>query len=417
MAASQRQAGKSVMRWVLVAVLAALPCAARAQIGSDRYSSIVVEAGSGQVMEAANADAPRHPASLAKVMTLYMVFEALRDRRIALETPVPISGHAASMAPTKLGLLPSSRLTVEQGILGLITKSANDAAAALAELLGGSEDRFAQMMTLRARSLGMSNTTFTNASGLPDPDQWTTARDLALLARRMVADFPDYYRYFSVPSFSYGRQVIPNHDHLLQSYPGADGLKTGYTEASGHNLITSAVRGGVRLIGVVLGAQSNYERDLHMIALLNQGYGQLDIPIEQRAPVQMAGGMPSGINGGMSRGGPKGIQGFIPTAHAAEVPAHPAPRTHLAAAPAAVWSIQVGSFATQQAARLAAQTAQRLAGGGGARVEPVTLNRHTAWRAQVIDLTPGEAQSACSMLRRRTSCMVLRPEPRVVASR
>jgi D-alanyl-D-alanine carboxypeptidase len=278
MAASHRQAGMGVMRLVLLlavpaAALMALPGLARAQIGSDRYSSIVIEAGSGQVMEAANADAPRHPASLTKVMTLYMVFEALRDRRIGLEAPVPVSGHAASMAPTKLGLVPASRLCVEQAILGLITKSANDAAAALAELLGGTEDRFAQMMTLRARALGMSNTTFTNASGLPDPDQWTTARDLALLARRMVADFPDYYRYFSVPSFTYGRQVIPNHDHLLQSYPGADGLKTGYTEASGHNLITSAVRGGVRLIGVVLGAQSNYERDLHMIALLNQGYG------------------------------------------------------------------------------------------------------------------------------------------------
>jgi D-alanyl-D-alanine carboxypeptidase len=425
MAASQRQAGKSVMRWVLVAVLvvavlAVLPRAAWAQIGSDRYSSIVVDAGSGQVMEAANPDAPRHPASLAKVMTLYMVFEALRDRRIGLDTPVPVSGHAASMAPTKLGLMPSSRLCVEQAILALITKSANDAAAALAELLGGSEDRFAQMMTLRARSVGMSNTSFTNASGLPDPDQWTTARDLALLARRMVADFPDYYRYFSVPSFTYGRQVIPNHDHLLQSYPGADGLKTGYTEASGHNLITSAVRGGVRLIGVVLGAQSNYERDLHMIALLNQGYGQLDIPVEQRAPVQMAGGMPPGTPRMMPRGArgmSGGMPGLIATAHAAEAPARPTPRTHLVAAPAGGWSIQVGSFATQPAARVAAQTAQRLAGGGDARVEAVTLNRHIAWRAQVIDLTAGAAQSACSVLRRKASCMVLPPEPRVVASR
>jgi len=405
MAASQRQAGRGVMRWVLVlavpaAALMALPSVARAQIGSDRYSSIVVEAGNGQVMEAASADAPRHPASLTKVMTLYMVFEALRDRRIGLETPVPVSGHSASMAPTKLGLVPASRLCVEQAILGLITKSANDAAAALAELLGGTEDRFAQMMTLRARALGMSSTTFTNASGLPDPDQWTTARDLALLARRMVADFPDYYRYFSVPSFTYGRHVIPNHDHLLQSYPGADGLKTGYTEASGHNLITSAVRGGVRLIGVVLGAQSNSERDLHMIALLNQGYGQLDIPVE-RAPVQVAGRM----------------QGLVSAAHAAEPPVRPAPRARLVAAQGAPWSIQVGSFATQQAARLAAQWAQRAAYGGEARVEQVTLNRHTAWRAQVTGLTPAEAQSACTSLRRKASCMVLRPEPRVVASR
>ena len=147
------------------------PAPARAQIGSDRYSSIVVDAASGNVLEEVNPDAPRHPASLAKLMTLYMAFEALRDRRITLDQLVPVSAHAASMEPSKLGLVPGTRLTVEQAILGLVTKSANDAAAALGELLGGSEDRFAQMMTLRARALGMANTTFPNASGLPDPDQ------------------------------------------------------------------------------------------------------------------------------------------------------------------------------------------------------------------------------------------------------
>ncbi len=176
------------------------------------------------------------------------------------------------MEPTKLGLVPGTQLTVEEAILGLVTKSANDAAAALGELLGGSEDRFAQMMTLRARALGMSRTTFTNASGLPDPDQWTTARDLAILARHLVSDFPGYYRYFSTPQLHLRhRQVIFNHDRMLQSYPGADGMKTGYTEASGHNLVTSAVRSGVRLIGVVLGAASNPERDVHMAIAARPG--------------------------------------------------------------------------------------------------------------------------------------------------
>jgi D-alanyl-D-alanine carboxypeptidase len=176
MAGPERHGRKFVPRQAalmgfLAAVAVALPAAAWAQIGSDRYSSIVVDAATGNVLEAANPDAERHPASLAKLMTLYMAFEALRDRRISAEQPVPVSARAAAMEPSKLGLVPGTRLTVEDAILGLVTKSANDAAAALAELLGGSEDRFAQMMTLRARALGMSHTTFTNASGLPDPDQ------------------------------------------------------------------------------------------------------------------------------------------------------------------------------------------------------------------------------------------------------
>ena len=189
------------------------------------------------------------------------------------------------MQPSKLGITPGTRITVEEAILGLVTKSANDAAAALGEMLGGSEERFAQMMTLRARALGMSRTTFTNASGLPDPDQWTTARDLAVLARHLLADFPGYYPYFSTRSFTFRRRVIFNHDRMLESYPGADGMKTGYIEASGHNLVTSAARSGVRLVGVVLGAASNPERDAHMAALLDQGFEQLDVPTERRTMV------------------------------------------------------------------------------------------------------------------------------------
>jgi D-alanyl-D-alanine carboxypeptidase len=239
----------------LLAVLpqVVLPVAARAQVGSDRSSSIVVDVASGAVLEQDSADAPRHPASLAKLMTLYLVFEALRDRRISLNELVPVSVHSAEMEPTKLGLTPNTKITVQQAILGLVTKSANDAAAALGEMLGGSEDRFAEMMTLRARAMGMAHTTFMNASGLPDERQVSTARDLAMLGRRLVTDFPDDYRYFSTPSFQFGRQTIFNHDNMLRSYPGADGMKTGYTEASGHNLVTSAVRDGP--------AQSGLRRD------------------------------------------------------------------------------------------------------------------------------------------------------------
>ncbi|WP_428486927.1 D-alanyl-D-alanine carboxypeptidase family protein [Rhodopila sp.] len=371
---------------------------AHAQIGSARYSSIIVDAASGDVLEDVNADQPRHPASLTKMMTLYLTFEAMRDRRITLDQAVPVSGHAASMEPTKLGILPGSRLTVQQAILGLVTKSANDAAAALGELLGGSEDRFAQMMTLRARSLGMTHTTFQNASGLPDPEQWTTARDLAVLSRHLITDFPAYYGYFSTPSFAWHRQIIFNHDMMLRSYPGADGLKTGYTEASGHNLVTSAVRGGVRLVGVVLGAASNGERDIHMASLLDHGFEQMDVPIAHK-PVPLV---------------PRIM--LISSAHAAELP-RPLAGMRLRIA-ASNWAIQVGSYTTEQAARAAAIAARRTVEDGDIRVEPAAVRRRTVWRAQIAGLRSTEAQEACASLsHRRGQCMVIRPDTHVLASR
>jgi D-alanyl-D-alanine carboxypeptidase len=278
------RAPRASMLLAAFALAALLPAAARAQIGSYRYSSIIVDDGTGRVTEAVNADATRYPASLTKLMTLYVVFEALRDHRIILTQQVPISEHTASMEPTKLGLVPGSRITVEEAILAIVTKSANDAACALGELVGGSEDRFAQIMTLRARALGMTHSTWRNASGLPDPEQVTTARDLALLAHHLIQDFPEQYHYFSVPSFYFHGRLIPNHDRMLVDYDGADGLKTGYTVAAGHNLVTSAKRGNVRLIGVVLGASNNTERDLHMATLLDGGFGDLGVPVEPRAP-------------------------------------------------------------------------------------------------------------------------------------
>lgn len=405
----------SLCRRPMTAVLAgALACIAgwtmpaHAQIGSGRYSSIVVEAGSGQVLESASPDAPRHPASLTKLMTLYMAFEALRDRRIALDQYVPVSAYAASMAPTKLGLLPSTRITVDQAILGLVTKSANDAAAALGEMLGGSEDRFAQMMTLRARALGMTHTTFMNASGLPNPEQWTTARDMAVLARRLISGFPGYYKYFSTPSFVWQRRVIANHDHLLRSYPGADGMKTGYTQASGYNLVTSAVRGGVRLVGVVMGAAGAGERDAHMMTLLDQGYGQLDIPSE-RTGLRVAS------------------RGFISSAQAAPPMERPAlerpPVVERAAvsrphAAGAAWGLQAGLYNTEKAARAAAAAARRVADDGAVHVEPVTVKHKILWRAQVTGLSQSDAKAACAALaKHKTPCSVLRTDPRQVASR
>jgi D-alanyl-D-alanine carboxypeptidase len=404
MAEPERARRNLITRLSVLAVAAAglaiaLPSPTKAQIGSDRYSSIIVDAATGNVLEAANPDAPRHPASLAKLMTLYLVFEALRDRRITLDEPVPVSPHTASMEPSKLGLVPGMRITVEEAILGLVTKSANDAAAALGELLGGSEDRFAQMMTLRARALGMSQTTFTNASGLPDPDEWTSARDLAILGRHLVTDFPSFYPYFSTHSFTFQHRVIFNHDRMLESYPGADGMKTGWTEASGHNLVTSAVHSGVRLIGVVLGAGSNPERDAHMALLLDQGFEQMDVPPERRTAV--ASRLPS----------------LVGTAHAATLSVQPV-RPAAPARQAVGWAIQVGSFGSEKAARDAASNARRTADSGEVRIEPATLRGHTVWRAQVTGLTAPEAQGACAALaRHRAACVVLRPDQRQLASR
>ncbi len=275
---------RSAWRGAVVALALATPSFAQAQVGSGRYSSIIIDNASGRVMEAANADSLRYPASLTKLMTLYMAFEALKTHKVTLGQSVPVSGHAASMEPSKLGLLPGTYFTVSDAILAIVTKSANDAACALGELLGGDEDRFGQAMTLRARALGMTNSTFRNASGLPDPEQTTTARDLALLAHHLVQDFPEYYHYFSEPVFYFHGRAIPNHDHMLQSYPGADGLKTGYTQAAGHNLVTSAMRGDVRLVGVVMGARSNTERDLHMASLFDDGFEQLGVPVTRHVP-------------------------------------------------------------------------------------------------------------------------------------
>lgn len=255
-----------------------------------QISSFVIDAGTGQILQQYNPDLQRFPASLTKLMTLYLAFQALRDSRIALDQAVPVSLHAASMEPTKLGLVPGTYVTVEQAILALVTKSANDAACALGEMLAdGNEQRFGQLMTQQARLLGMSNTTFRNASGLPDPGQVSTARDFAVLARHLIRDFPDQYHYFAVPAFMFHGRMIGNHDPMLRAYPGADGLKTGYTIDAGHNLVSSAMRGNVRLIGVLLGARTNPQRTAMMANLLDAGFQQEGVPVMARVVPHVSG--------------------------------------------------------------------------------------------------------------------------------
>jgi D-alanyl-D-alanine carboxypeptidase len=234
------------------------------------YAAIVVDANSGAVLHASSADALRHPASLAKIMTLYLLFERLESGKLKLDSPLHVSEHASAQAPTKLGLKAGSTITVEDAIKGLVTRSANDAAAVVAENLGGSESEFARLMTRKAQSLGMSRTVYRNASGLPNDEQVTTARDQAMLGRAVQERFPRYYRYFSIRSFAYRGQSIGNHNRLLGRVEGVDGIKTGYTRASGFNLVTSVKRDNRYLVAVVLGGSSAGSRDARMRALLEE---------------------------------------------------------------------------------------------------------------------------------------------------
>ncbi|MDA9424186.1 serine hydrolase [Bradyrhizobium sp. CCBAU 53380] len=235
---------------------------------SPKFASIIVDGNSGAVLQATSPDGIRHPASLTKIMTLYLLFERLESGRMKLDTEMPVSQHAADQDPTKLNLRAGQTIRVEDAIKGLVTRSANDAAVVIAEAIAGNEDDFAQMMTRKARSLGMSRTVYRNANGLPNDEQVTTARDQATLGRAIQERFPRYYRYFATSTFNWRGQSIRNHNHLLGSVEGVDGIKTGYTRASGFNLVTSIRRGNRHLIGVVLGGRSGGSRDAIMRNLL-----------------------------------------------------------------------------------------------------------------------------------------------------
>jgi D-alanyl-D-alanine carboxypeptidase len=247
------------------------------------YAAIVVDDKSGFVLHELSADEPRHPASLTKVMTLYLLFEQLEAGKLSLDTELPISTRAALQNPTKLGLKPNQAIKVEDAIKGLVTKSANDAAVVVAEAIGGSEEEFAKLMTAKARALGMTSTTYVNASGLPAEEQITTARDQAVLGRAIQHRFPVYYQYFATPSFRYKGAEMHNHNALLGQVKGVDGIKTGYTEASGYNLVSSVRRDEKHIVAVVLGGTSNAARDARMRQLIedyiSQASTQRTVPV------------------------------------------------------------------------------------------------------------------------------------------
>jgi D-alanyl-D-alanine carboxypeptidase len=254
----------------IVAMVAGLAISAAFQAVAAPNAAIVVDAKSGKVLYSDQPDATRHPASLTKMMTLYMLFESINRRQTSPKTNIPVSRHCAGQAPSKLGFKPGQTIEARDAILALVTKSANDVACAVGEHLGGTESAFARDMTNRARRLGMKKTVFRNASGLPDRAQVTTARDMAILGRALQNDFPRDFKYFSVRSFKWKGNTYSNHNRLLGRVKGVNGIKTGYTRASGYNLVSSAKRGRREIIAVVLGGDSGKARDARMKALIDE---------------------------------------------------------------------------------------------------------------------------------------------------
>lgn len=429
-----------------------------------RYAAIVVEADTGRVLFEKNADAPRYPASITKIMTLYLVFEALDARKVTLNTRLKVSGYAAQRPPSKVGLKPGATITVEQAIYALVTKSANDVASVVAENLGGSEPQFARMMTHRARRLGMLNTTFRNASGLPDKGQVTTARDFTIMARAMLRDHPRYYRYFSTRGFDFRGHHYHNHNRLLDEFDGLDGIKTGFINASGFNLVASAKRNGRRLIGVVMGGETSRGRDAHMAELLEAGFAtprpQLPPVREARAPAPVLASATEPLK--LEARGPAPSLGpslsqiiavierprLIATAEAADgnegstdepepaaaprpakrvavaaIPPGPKPGAARRAAPAATaeraaawsggredWSIQVGAFSRKSSASRAIKNAQKklpTLADASPMVAEVDKN---LFRARLVGLDERAARAACTRLGPSTfPCAVIPP--------
>lgn len=441
-----RSPGRRVLAAVVMfAALFAATLVTEARAANPRYAGIVVDMDNGEVLYAENADARRYPASLTKMMTLYLTFEALVDNDLALSQPLKVSGAAAAMPASKLWLAKGSTITVDKAIRALTVKSANDVAVVLAEALGESESAFARRMTQKARELGMSNTTFRNASGLPDDRQATSARDLLTLAVHVMQDFPQYYHYFGLQQFTYRGTTHTSHNRLVKNYPGADGLKTGFIRASGFNVATTAVHDGRRMVGVVMGGFSSSSRDTHMTDLLDRSFARASL--RDRATwladtrfsreFMEFGGLisPNGASRPMLASVDTGIAKSPAVAsRAASRPAvesrpavaeaKPEPsaaandpiETMVADATPAVgdvsggWGIQVGAFSEPSSARrLANQAASQLPSGVDGQVSIDRLNGpEQVFRARLVALGESQARQACQRLQASgMDCMVV----------
>ncbi len=374
-----------------ISVLSASP-------GLAKYASVIMDAETGRVVHAVNANTRNYPASLTKMMTLYMVFEAVEEGRLSLDQRLVVSARAARQPSSRLGLRKGQTITVEQAILAMVTRSANDVAAAVAETLSGSERNFALAMTATARRLGMGRTVFRNASGLPHRGQQSTAGDMAVLARALIIDFPRHYHFFSTRTFTFGGIRHRNHNKILATYDGADGIKTGYIRASGFNLVASAKRGDHRLIGVVFGARSPRARDRHMARLLDKGFRVLNgTPIRTAAADE-------GRRQKTAR----------PASRKRRASTRPASASASAKKPKSQWGIQVGAYMRYSPAyEMAAKVIERLPRlleNGTIKVVPLKIrNRRPVYRARILGLSKKQAYRACRILKKRKmDCMEMR---------
>lgn len=402
---------------------------------NPRYASIVMDADTGLILHQRYANKSLHPASLTKVMTLYLVFEALEEGRLRLNDQVKMSRHAASMVPSKLNIPAGSTIKVQDAIYALVTKSANDVAVALGEHLGGTESNFARMMTRKAHDIGMTRTTFRNASGLHNPAQISSARDMAIMARMIINQYPEYYRYFSTQNFTYKGASYHNHNRLLGKYKGMDGLKTGYVAASGFNLIASAVRDNRRIIGVVFGGRSAASRNAHMVTLLDSGFSQLNnlriastrVPLPPRKPEMLValsslnklspstGTISTGFNqiigeGDYDPAASSRIEtGMLAINAVKGVKTQPLTRT--SAVDAQGWAIQVGAFKSRAATdRAISNTVKKLPkqyASANPIIAPLKTENGWLFRGRLSGYSKSEAYSACKHIK---DCLPVAPQ-------
>lgn len=392
--------------------------------GNPKYSAIVIDADTNQVLHEAEADDIRHPASLTKMMTLYLTFEALKQGRLRTSQQLPVSAHAASMPQTNLSLRPGDKIDVETAIKSLVVRSANDVSVVLAEELGKTEWQFAVMMTNKARQLGMKQTVFRNANGLPDVRQVTTARDLAKLSLALRRDFPQYYPYFKVEEFTYKGRTYYTHNRVMRDYPGADGLKTGYINMSGFNLATSVRRDGYSIVAVVMGGKTARSRDDHMKDLLNRSLRQLaqsrpngkgattyaEAASEKKAPIPtFKPGTEPAEERVATSAQPQGIGDASFAVEAAAASAY-AP-TKNPGVDRGKWGIQVGAFSESRDAFMAAVNAMNIANreleGSEIAVLKPQAGEGNIYRARIANMSESQARRACRVLvARKEACFV-----------
>lgn len=363
-----------------------------------KYASLVLDAETGKVLHSVNADTRNYPASLTKMMTIYMVFDALERGDITPETKWKASARAVRQPASKLGMKKGQSVTVRDAVMLLITKSANDVATMIGENMAGSEREFALAMTAAARKIGMNRTTFRNASGLPNKGQLSTARDMATLALSLMRDFPAYYHLFSTAKFKYHDRTYKNHNKLLSSYEGTDGIKTGYIRASGYNLVASVKRNGQRLIGVVFGGDSSRMRNRHMVKLLDKGYRILN-------------------DGGVVMASTSNSTADVSTSPVS-LPVTSSGNTSGKYS----WAIQVGAFKSADHAYRVAEDAAAIVPKimGNGFVTVVSLTKKSGkllYRSRIHGITKAQSYRACKVLeKRKINCMELRlPKDQQVA--